>query len=386
MSQTPSRLERAEELSILNQIAKELNRSVDLKQALTTVLHQVARLLGLETSWIFLIDEATDESYLGASHNLPPGLAENPEMMEGRCYCLDTYRSGDLKGAANINVIGCSRLSGLVEGTGGLKYHASIPIYADEKKIGVLNVASAEWRKLTSDDLNLLNTIADLMSIAVERARLYDRSVSLGAVEERYRLARELHDTLGQDLTAILLRLETLDAKLESGVGPDALQESVRQIMSLTRDSLDEARRSVQDLRAAPLEGHSLSVALARLISEMQSRSPVTMTYDSVGASRPLPDHIEAGIYRIAQEALNNVVRHSNAGKAEVTLACTPIQLHLTVVDDGIGFDPSTIPGDRYGLKGLNERAHLLGGELNLESTEGKGTRVEVIVPLEGKE
>ena len=384
MSQTPTRLDRAEELSILNTIAKELNRSVDLKQALSTVLHLVARLLGLETSWIFLIDESTDETYLGASHNLPPGLARSPEKMEGRCYCLDTYRSGDLKGAANVNVIGCSRLSGLVEGTGGLKYHASIPIYAEEKKIGVLNVASAEWRKLTADDLNLLNTIADLMSIAVERARLYDRSVSLGAVEERYRLSRELHDTLGQDLTAILLRLETLDAKLDSGASGDSLKDSVNQIMSLTRESLDEARRSVQDLRAAPLEGHNLSGAIARLVAETQSRSNINLTYESIGAGRPLPEHIEAGLYRIAQEAVNNVVQHAQAKEAVVTLTCTPSQLHLTVEDDGIGLEPSEIQGDRYGLTGLNERAHLLGGDLNLESTEGEGTRVEIIVPLEG--
>ena len=104
MPETTTRLDRTEELAILNTIAKELNRSVDLKQALTTVLIQVARLLGLETSWIFLLEEASGESYMAASHNLPPALRERPERMEGNCYCLDTYRKGDLKGAANVNV------------------------------------------------------------------------------------------------------------------------------------------------------------------------------------------------------------------------------------------------------------------------------------------
>jgi two-component system NarL family sensor kinase len=379
------RLNRTEELAILNALAKELNRSVDLNEALSTVGIQVARLLGLETSWIFLLDDRTAESYLAASHNLPPTMAENPEKMEGRCYCLDTFRSGDLKGAANINVITCSRLYGLVEGTKGLKYHASIPLYADEKKIGILNVASREWRKLTSDDLNLLNTIANLMSISVERARLYDRSVSLGAVEERYRLSRELHDTLGQDLAAILLRLETLDARLDSGASQEALKDTVQQIMSLTRGSLDEARRSVQDLRAASLEGLNLTGALSKLVSDTQALFPnIRLVYESVGAGRPLPVHVEAGLYRIAQEAINNVVKHSNAGTASITLVCSPAQAHLTIEDDGIGFDAVDIAVDRYGLRGLNERASLLGGNLNLESTEGEGTRVEVIVPLEG--
>ena len=107
--------------------------------------------------------------------------------MEGRCYCLDTFRNGDMKGAANVNVVTCSRLQNLVEGTDGLRYHASIPLYAQKKKMGVLNVASRTWRKLSSEDLQLLNTIGDLLSIAVERARLFDQSVQSGAADERYR-------------------------------------------------------------------------------------------------------------------------------------------------------------------------------------------------------
>jgi hypothetical protein len=121
---------RNRELSILNSIAQALNRSVDLDQALKAALAQVADLLDLRTGWIWLLHEETGESYLAAAQNLPPGLANNPRRMEGSCYCLDTYRAGDLDGAANVNVITCSRLRSLVDGTGGLRYHASIPLYA----------------------------------------------------------------------------------------------------------------------------------------------------------------------------------------------------------------------------------------------------------------
>jgi two-component system NarL family sensor kinase len=155
--------------------------------------------------------------------------------------------------------------------------------------------------------------------------------------------------------------------------------------MTLTRDSLDEARRSVQDLRAASLEGLNLTGALSKLVSDTRALFPnIWLVYESVGAGRPLPVHVEAGLYRIAQEAINNVVKHANADTASITLVCSPVQVHLTIEDDGIGFDPADIAIDRYGLRGLNERASLLGGNLNLESTEGEGTRVEVIVPLEG--
>ena len=106
---------RNRELSILNSIAQALNRSVDLDQALKAALAQVADLLDLRTGWIWLLHEETGESYLAAAQNLPPGLANNPRRMEGSCYCLDTYRAGDLDGAANVKVITCSRLRSLVD-------------------------------------------------------------------------------------------------------------------------------------------------------------------------------------------------------------------------------------------------------------------------------
>ena len=128
--------QRNRELSILNAIAHALNQSVNLDQALETALEKVAALLGLSTSWIWLMHEDTHQPYLAAAQNLPPVLRDNPSKMGGWCYCLDTYEKGDLKGAANVNVVACSRLKGLVEGTDGLQYHASIPLYAQEKKVG----------------------------------------------------------------------------------------------------------------------------------------------------------------------------------------------------------------------------------------------------------
>lgn len=385
-SGTDALQQRNRELSILNAIARELNRSVDLGQALNAVLAQVAELLDLQTGWIWLLREETGESYLAAAQNLPPGLAANPHLMEEqRCYCLDTYRAGDLKGAANINVIACSRLVRLVEGAEGLRYHASVPLYAHQKKLGVLNVASADWRELSADDLRLLHTVGDLLSIAVERARLFSRSVQLGAVEERFRLARELHDTLGQGLTAVLLKLEGIDALLEAGAEVKKVRQAVQQALDLARVNLEEARRAVLDLRAAPLEGRTLAEALASLATELSARESVEIACQAIGGSRPLPVRVEAGLYRIAQESLHNAVQHAGARRVALQLVTTPAQVRLVVQDDGCGFDPSQIPRDRFGLIGLNERARLLDGSLELESSPGRGTRLEVVIPLEAE-
>ncbi len=376
---------RNHELSVLNEIARELNRSVNLGEALGFTLSRVAELLGLRTGWIWLIEGSSSQPYLAASQNLPPALANEPRRMDGSgyCYCLDTYKKGDLEGAANVNVLTCSRLSGLIDGTGGLRYHASIPLYAGDKKLGVMNVASPDWRSLSPEELQLLYTIGDLLSIAVERARLFARSSGLGAAEERNRLAREIHDTLAQGLSATALQLESADALLDAGSNAERVRSPLRRALSLTQSNLEEARRSVLDLRAAPLENRQLSEALKALVDRWEAETGIGARYSDVNGSRPLPPRVEAALYRICQEALANVARHAEAGRVSVRLVATPDQVQLSVEDNGRGFDPSCVPGDRHGLVGMRERAQMLGGTLEVRSVLGEGTLVEASVPLE---
>ena len=378
---------RNRELSVLNGIARELNRSVDVGQALRFVLSQVAELLGLRTGWIWLMDEDSPEPYLAAAKDLPPALAEDPRRMDGSsyCYCLDTYKKGDLEGAANVNVLTCSRLKGLVDGTGGLRYHASIPLYAGEKKLGVMNVASPEWRGLSAEDLQLLYTIGDLLAIAVERARLFDRSARLGAVEERNRLAREIHDTLAQGLTATGLQLESAEALLETGSETEKARAALSRALYLTRSNLEEARRSVLDLRAAPLEGRSLPEALEALVDRWEAETGISARLRAINGAHPLHPRIEAALYRICQEALTNVARHAGATRATVRLVATPERVRLSVEDDGRGFDPSRVTGGGQGLIGMRERVEMLGGSLDVRSAP-EGTEVEATIPLDGAE
>mgnify|MGYP000153172670 CR=1 FL=1 len=379
-SDTEKLQRRNRELSILNAIAEALNREVDLVQALSTALARVTELFELQTGWVWLLNEETGAPYLAASQNLPPALANDPTRFEGDCYCLETYQLGDLDGATNIRLITCTRLKELHDGTEGLRYHASVPLYHHDKKVGVLNVARTDWQELSPDDLRLLSTVGDLISIAIERAQLFARSVQLGAVEERNRLAREIHDTLAQGLTAIALHLETADALRD--LDPARAQQAVRQALTLTRANLDEARRSVMDLRAAPLEGRTLPAALEALVQEHAAVGGFEALFESIGAPHPLPVRIEAGLYRIAQEALTNIVRHAQAKHVTLQLTLQPDNVELTIEDDGQGFDMRDMPEGRFGLIGLNERTRLLGGSLELDSSPGEGTFLTVSVPL----
>ena len=375
------------ELAMLNRIAESLSRSVDPHDAVQTTLAQMADLFGLRTGWVWLLREGSDQSYLAAARNLPPGLANYPRRMEGWCYCLDTFRQGDMAGAANVNIITCTRLKALVNDADGLRYHASVPLYASRgEKLGVLNLASPDWRELSTDDLRLLHTVGNLLSIAIERARLYARSVELGALEERTRLARELHDTVAQSLTATALQLESADALLDAGHDTDLRAErihtAVRQALELTRATLEEVRRSVMDLRAAPLEGQSLAQALRDLAKREPLLHGVRLRVSITGANHPLPQRLESAIYRIVQEALTNIARHAQAQRASVRLVITPQQVRCVISDNGRGFDPTQTPANRFGLIGISERAKLLGGTLRIQSSPGAGAVVEFTIPL----
>jgi two-component system NarL family sensor kinase len=373
------------ELSILNTIAEGLNRAVDLHEALQSALALVAELLGLRTGWVWLLDEETGEEILAAAQHLPPVLRDQPKRMTGTCYCLDTFRAGDMHGAANVNVVECSRLWRVVEGTEGLSCHASIPLYAGKKRLGVLNVASADWRELTPDELQLLYTIGYQIGIAVERARLHARAAQVATMEERTRLARELHDSLAQSLTAITLQLEAADALAEQA--PARSRAKIGEALRQTREALNETRRVVHDLRAGALQDKRLPQALRELGAIYNRTYGLIVRVTCSGASDRLTPHLEAGLFRVAQEALNNAIRHAAAGRAWVRLTVASDSVMLAVRDDGQGFDPERLAtcgteGDAFGLVGMRERVKLLGGSLSIESTPGVGTRVVATVPL----
>ena len=201
-------------------------------------------------------------------------------------------------------------------------------------------------------------------------------------MEERGRLAREIHDTLGQNLAAITLHMETADALLEAGAEREAIWPSVRKALDLSRAGLLDARRSVLDLRAAPLEGRSLAEATQELLNSFQERNDAEIDYTLVGSSHPLPVRIAIGAYRIIQEGLVNIEKHAASRHARLELAVTPGSLRLLIEDDGQGFEPLAIPEGHYGLIGINERVRLLAGRLDLRSSPGEGTRLEVTIPL----
>jgi two-component system NarL family sensor kinase len=245
------------ELAVLYDIAGYLNRQIDVHKVLQEVLRRVTELLGLRTGWVWLLDEQ-GQTYLAAGQNLPPYLADHPERLTGSCVCLDTFLSGTMGQASNIDAVRCSRLKNAERDSDpsalGLRFHASVPIHTGDTALGVMNVTSEDWRELRPDELQMLHIISDQIGLAIQRAQLsaeHTRAATqLATTEERNRLAREIHDTLAQGLAAITRQLESADTLLQSRSG--STQEAIQKALQLARENLKEARRSVMDLRATP--------------------------------------------------------------------------------------------------------------------------------------
>jgi two-component system NarL family sensor kinase len=356
-----------------------------VRQALERTLALVADLLGLRTGWVWLLDPETQQFYLAAAQNLPPYLQE-PVRMSGRwCLCTDQFRQGELR-PKNIDVLECSRLRPAVQAkdadlTQGLAYHASIPLYFQDKPLGIVNLTGPAWRRLTREELRLLSTIAYQVGIAIERARLAEETARLARAEERARIAREIHDTLAQALTAIGLDVEGALRHLDGN--PTVARERLERALSTTHQSLEEARRSVLDLRTAPLAGKPLAGALAGLARAFTSETGVRVHVRSSGEIT-LPLRVEAELFRIAQEALANIRKHARAKEVDLSLRADPGRVGLSIRDDGRGFVPqsSGAQDGSYGLEGMKERARLLGGTLRVRSRPGRGTTVTVSAPL----
>jgi two-component system NarL family sensor kinase len=377
---------RARELAVLNAVAEALNSSTQVGEALTRTLDLVTDLLNLSAGWVWLLDPETQQFYNAAVHNLPPYLREPVRMTGEPCHCMREFRRGRLN-PQNIGMLECSRLrrgrqTGEEAATAGLRYHASIPLTIGDRPLGIMNLTGPSWRKLTATELRLLSTIAYQVGIAVERARLAEEMTRLARAEERERIAREIHDTLAQGLTGIALHIEAALPRLADD--PERAQARLQRALEVTRDSLQEARRSVLHLRTTSLAGKPLADALAGLGRRFTHETGILVRVSASGREQlPLP--VESELFRIAQEALANVRAHARAHQVTLTLREGEGRVLLSIRDDGVGFAPSSAGEGHHGILGMRERARLVGGSLRIRSRIGRGTTVTATVPLEDR-
>jgi signal transduction histidine kinase len=215
--------------------------------------------------------------------------------------------------------------------------------------------------------------------MAVEILRLADEAKQAAILDERNRMARDVHDTLAQAFTGVIMQLEATKRKINTAQ-PDAAQDHIARARSLAQAGLSEARRSVRALRPESLESNDLPDALYHLATQMTCDISAQILVEIAGRPYPLSIEVETNLLQIAQEAVTNALRHAQPQTIRLILHFASKHVDLSIVDDGQGFDPQFQMTVGFGLVGMQERSQRINGEFSLSSTIGQGTEIVVVV------
>ena len=264
----------------------------------------------------------------------------------------------------------------------GVKATYSVPIFVNGNYWGAICVDFCRQpRRLTASEIAVFKTAASCIGSAIYRQQIQqDRDrAELAILDERNRMAREIHDTLAQAFTGISLQLEAAWGILTTQ--PQAAQERLLKAKNLAKEGITEARRSVRALRPETLEFNNLAIALQQLVDKMTSGTNIYSQVAIEGEPQLAPD-LEVDLFRIAQEAVTNTLRHARSTELTVSLICQANTVSLQIKDNGIGFNPQRLLNNSFGLVGMQERCDRHNGNLIIDSNSDRGTEIMVTIPI----
>jgi two-component system, NarL family, sensor kinase len=377
--------ERRQELALILSTTRAAGSSLELDEVLERLAAGIAKASAIDSCLICLLDET--------GRYLSPEVMADPNGTAGNLYrrwnhLLTVSEHPEIEQAiVGARPVLFCRLDAERGAATSPAVSLLVPLALNQRVLGIAVLRSGEnegW--MPQRRIRLIQGIADSAALAIENARLYAGSQGLAIAEERGRLAREIHDGLAQGLTAISLQLDLADSYLPAR--PEHATKYVRRALELTRQNLDEARRSVLDLQAGDVHRMPLPEAIEMRLQRLAGESGIEYELINDGLTSRMPARVEIGLYRIVEEALENARLHSTAENVRVQLEAENGTVSVLIEDDGCGFDPATVQhagvnGAGFGLVGIRERARLLGGSLNVWSRPDCGTSLRVTVPYE---
>ncbi len=381
--------ERTHELATLNAVAAVVSRSLDLEEILGNALDHMMNTLDMEYGVAYRLAGDLDgpEDQLCLHPLVHRGLPE-PFVHAARSIPLHSTALGVAAASGRLVVwdvedyleaSGRERLLWAVGGRQGV----SVPLMAKGRLVGAMQFLTGRPRIISPEQLSLVEAVGQQVGVAVENARLYEQAEEAAALSERSRLARELHDSVTQSLYSVTMYTEAAARLLTTGQGATAA-EYLRDARDTAQEALREMRLLIFELRPPALEESGLAGALQARLDAVEKRGGVQAELrvegvEELADAEWLPLTTQQELYQIAQEALNNSLKHARAQHLQVRLQLKGALVRLEISDDGAGFDIATARDQGgLGLRGMRERAERIGGLLGVDSAPGHGTRVTV--------
>ncbi len=359
---------RTDHLRAINEAGRHISAILDLKQLVPYVARSLVSTFDYQSVRVLLLT--------GNTGDLRGDLLTCEEDAEcGEPTAVDLREPVCLPAISAVASTGEHSLLG-VPGETGRYAEIAVPIRIKDSLVGVLDITARSAQPLDGHDVSAAQTLADQLAIAIENSRLYEQADESAAGRERQRLARDLHDAVSQTLFSVSLIAEVLPRIYERN--PDDGRRRLEELRVLTRGALAEMRTLLLELRPAALADAQLPDLLRQLGEAAVGRARIPVEVETDEGCSAIPPEARVALYYIAQEALNNVAKHSGASKARVQLTCSDTGVHLSIEDDGRGFDPASSGAGQLGLGIMRERAESFGGTLTVQSAPAQGTKVMV--------
>jgi len=373
--------DRTRELQALHDVMAAAGASLELPTVLDRSLDQVLKVMGSTIGAIHLLDEENRMLQIAAWQGIPEtALGQSRAVPVGDGLAGWVVEHGSP--VVLPSVAGGPRPL-LALPTGRTQGYVGVPVRARERVLGVLSIIGESGRCFTEAEVSLLSSIANEVGVAVENARLHEQAQELAVVKERERLARELHDSVTQSLYSLTLLAEAGQRLVGTG-DLERVGDYLRRLGEIAQQALKEMRLLVYQLRPLVLKREGLVGALQERLDAVEKRAGVDARL-LVEGPVALPPVVEDELYRIAQEALNNALKHAAPTTVKVTVRAVDNHTSLVVQDNGRGFDPrcAALEGG-MGLVSIQERAEKLGGSLSIMSRPGEGTTVKIDLEVRG--
>jgi PAS domain S-box-containing protein len=384
--------ERTRELSMLLDVSANIASTLDLPLLLELILEQLQQVVDYDGASVLILegDELRNVAHRGPiPHEVQAQMHLGREQAGELWDALEGHEPliiGDVRGDTWLAQAFRQAFGEYLDREMGyVRTWVGVPLMVQERLIGWLSLHHSEPRAYAQHHATLAQTIANQAATAIENARLYGQARRLAVLEERQRLARELHDSVSQVLYGVGLGARTAGALLDrAAITPElksSLTEPLHYVLSLAEAGLAEMRALIFELRPDSLEREGLVAALSRQADAARARHKLEVRTEFC-QEPALPFEAKEALYRITQEALNNVAKHAQASRVDLCLRSGPEGIVLEVQDNGVGFDPRHEYPGHMGLRSMRERAARQGGQLEIESSPGQGTRLWVRIPL----